>query len=136
MRFRTLGLGSALIDGEIVVEDAAGISSFSNLQADLKAGRQDRLRYFLFDLLYCEGFDLTKAALLDRKDLLQRILAGRPRHAPLHYSEHLETDGPEMLAHACRFGLEGIISKRKDLPYRPAAASIGSKRNACKVRNS
>jgi bifunctional non-homologous end joining protein LigD len=114
-----LGLGSALIDGEVVVEDAAGISSFNNLQADLKAGRQDRLRYFLFDLLYCNGFDLTKAALLDRKDLLQHIVAGLPQNAPIRFSEHLETDGPTMLAHSCRFGLEGIISKRKDVPYRP-----------------
>ena len=114
-----LGLGSALIDGEIVVEDATGISSLNNLQADLKAGRQDRLRYFLFDLLYCDGFDLTKAALLDRKDLLQHILAGLPQNVPIRFSEHLETDGPTMLAHSCRFGLEGIISKRKDLPYRP-----------------
>jgi bifunctional non-homologous end joining protein LigD len=91
----------------------------NNLQADLKAGRQDRLRYFLFDLLYCDGFDLTKAALLDRKDVLQHILAGLPQNAPIRFSEHLETDGPTMLAHSCRFGLEGIISKRKDLPYRP-----------------
>jgi bifunctional non-homologous end joining protein LigD len=84
-----LGLGSALIDGEVVVEDAAGISSLNNLQADLKVDRQDRLRYFLFDLLYCDGFDLTKAALLDRKDLLQHILAGLPQNAPIRFSEHL-----------------------------------------------
>jgi bifunctional non-homologous end joining protein LigD len=106
-----LGFGSALIDGEVIVEDATGISSLNNLQADLKAGRQGRLRHFLFDLLYCDGFDLTKATLLDRKDLLQHILAGLPQNAPIRFSEHLETDGPTMLAHSCRFGLEGIISK-------------------------
>jgi bifunctional non-homologous end joining protein LigD len=114
-----LGVGSALIDGEVVVEDATGISSFNYLQADLKAGRQDRLRYFAFDLLYCDGFDLTKATLLDRKDVLQRLLAGLAQSSAIRFSEHLETDGPTMLAHTCRFGLEGIISKRKDLPYRP-----------------
>ena len=114
-----LGLGSALIDGEIVVEDAAGISNLSHLQADLQAGRRDRFRYFTFDLLYCEGYDLTKAALLDRKDLLAQVIAGLPQSSPIRLSEHLETDGPTMLAHTCRFGLEGIISKRKDLPYRP-----------------
>jgi bifunctional non-homologous end joining protein LigD len=114
-----LGLGSALIDGEVVVEDTTGISSLNNLQADLKAGRQDRLRYFAFDLLYCDGFDLTKATLLDRKDLLAHILAGLAPTSPIRFSEHLETDGPTMLAHSCRFGLEGIISKRKDLPHRP-----------------
>src|SRR5260370_25547203 len=71
-----LGLGSALIDGEIVVEDDAGFSGLNNLQADLKAGRRDRFRYFVFDLLYCDGYDLTKATLLDRKKLLQKIRAG------------------------------------------------------------
>ena len=116
--FQSLGLGSALIDGEIIVEDESGISSFNNLQADLKTGRQDRLRYFAFDLLYCEGFDLTKAVLADRKQALQRLLAGVPATSPIRFSEHLETDGPTMLEHSCRFGLEGIVSKRKDLPYR------------------
>ena len=75
---KTLGLSSALIDGEIVVEDSAGIPSFALLQADLSTSRRDRFRYFLFDLLYCEGFDLTKATLLDRKALLQEIVGGLP----------------------------------------------------------
>ena len=113
-----LRLGSALIDGEIVVEDAAGISSLNNLQADLKSGRRDRFRYFTFDLMYCEGCDLTKATLLDRKNLLQAITAGLSANSPIRFSEHLATDGPTMLAHACRFGLEGIVSKRRDLSYR------------------
>jgi bifunctional non-homologous end joining protein LigD len=115
---KKIGLASGLMDGEVVVEEQNGITSFNNLQADLKAGRQDRFRYFVFDLLYCEGFDLTKAALIDRKKLLQQILAGLPASSPIRYSEHLEVDGPTMLEHSCRFGLEGIISKRKDLPYR------------------
>jgi bifunctional non-homologous end joining protein LigD len=116
---KALGLGSALIDGEIVVEDASGISSFNDLQADLKAGRLDPFRYFVFDVLYCEGFDLTKVVLKDRKDLLQKLLAILPPGSPIRFSEHLDVDGPTMLEHACRFGLEGIISKRADLPYRP-----------------
>jgi bifunctional non-homologous end joining protein LigD len=115
---RKIGLVSGLLDGEIVVEEQNGITSFNNLQADLKAGRQDRFRYFVFDLLYCEGFDLTKAALIDRKNLLQQILAGLPAGSPVCFSEHLEVDGPTMLEHSCRFGLEGIISKRRDQPYR------------------
>ncbi len=115
---KALGLASALIDGEIVVEDASGISNFNDLQADLKAGRLDRFRYFVFDILYCEGFDLTKAVLKDRKELLQQLLAGLPAGSPIRFSEHLEVDGPTMLEHACRFGLEGIVSKRADLPNR------------------
>jgi bifunctional non-homologous end joining protein LigD len=115
---RALGLGSALIDGEIIVEDASGISSFNDLLADLKAGRPDRFRYFVFDVLYCEGFDLTKVILKDRKDLLQQLPAILPPSSPIRFSEHLDVDGPTMLEHACRFGLEGIVSKRVDLPYR------------------
>jgi bifunctional non-homologous end joining protein LigD len=115
---KKIGLASGLLDGEVVVEDASGITSFNNLQSDLSAGRQDRLRYFVFDLLYCEGFDLTKAVLIERKNLLQQILAGLPAGSPVRFSEHLEVDGPTMLEHSCRFGLEGIISKRKDQPYR------------------
>jgi bifunctional non-homologous end joining protein LigD len=114
-----LGLSSALIDGEIVVEDEKGISGLNNLQADLKAGRRERFRYYVFDLLYCEGYDLTKATLVDRKQLLQDIVVGLETIAPIRFSEHLEADGPTMLEHSCRFGLEGIISKRRDLPYRP-----------------
>jgi bifunctional non-homologous end joining protein LigD len=114
-----LGLGSALIDGEIVVEDDAGITNLSHLQADLQAGRRDRFRYFTFDLLYCDGYDLTKASLIDRKNLLGEIMAVLPSTSPIRFSEHLEADGPTMLAHTCRLGLEGIISKRSDLPYRP-----------------
>jgi bifunctional non-homologous end joining protein LigD len=89
-----------------------------DLQTDLKTGRAGRFRYFAFDILYCEGFDLTKVTLLDRKHLLERLLTGLPAGAPIHFSEHLDVDGPTMLAHACRFGLEGIVSKRADLPYR------------------
>ncbi|MGA7384059.1 MAG: DNA ligase D [Methylocella sp.] len=115
---KALALGSALIDGEIVVEDASGTSSFNDLQADLKTGRLDRFRYFAFDILYCEGFDLTKVVLNDRKNLLQQLLAILPPGSPICFSEHLDVDGPTMLEHACRYGLEGIISKRADLPYR------------------
>ncbi len=115
---RDLSLGSALIDGEIIVEDGAGLSNLNDLQADLKSGRQDRFRYFAFDLLYCDGFDLTSVPLIDRKALLQRIMTGLSPATPLRFSEHLESDGPTILEHSCRLGLEGIISKRKDLPHR------------------
>lgn len=113
---KTVGLASALIDGEIVVEDESGVPQFGLLQADLSSGRNDRFRYFVFDLLYCEGFDLTKAALIDRKVVLEQISAAFP--PTIRFSEHLEQDGPTMFEHASRLGLEGIVSKRKDQPYR------------------
>jgi bifunctional non-homologous end joining protein LigD len=116
---KTVGLSSALIDGEIVVEDSGGLPSFTLLQQDLSEGRSDRFRYFVFDLLYCEGYDLTQAALIDRKTLLQEIVAGLSSASPIRFSEHLAQDGPMVFEHASRIGLEGIVSKRADLPYRP-----------------
>jgi bifunctional non-homologous end joining protein LigD len=116
---KALSLGSALLDGEIVVEEQNGIASFNGLQADLSAGRQDRMRYHVFDLLYCDGYDLTPATLIDRKRVLQQVLAALPDGSPVRFSEHLDTDGPTMFEHAGRLGLEGIVSKRKDQPYRP-----------------
>jgi bifunctional non-homologous end joining protein LigD len=113
-----LGLKSALIDGEIVVEDEAGISTLNNLQAELKSGRKDRFLYFVFDLMHCNGYDLTRTPLGDRKDLLHTIVSGLAPDSPVRFSEHLDVDGPTMLAHACRMGLEGIVSKRTDLGYR------------------
>jgi bifunctional non-homologous end joining protein LigD len=113
-----LGLKSALIDGEVVVEDEAGVTSLNNLQAELKSGRKDRFRYFAFDLMHCNGYDLTKAPLSERKSLLQAIVAGLAPDSPVRFSEHLTVDGPAMLAHACRMGLEGIVSKRTDAGYR------------------
>jgi bifunctional non-homologous end joining protein LigD len=68
--------------------------------------------------LHCNGYDLTKAALAARKGLLQTIVSGLTPESPVRFSEHLEVDGPTMLAHSCRMGLEGIVSKRRDLSYR------------------
>ena len=112
-----LKLGSALIDGEVVVEEESGVSSFTELQEALKAGRSNRMVFYAFDLLYLGGYDLTMP-LVDRKTLLAGCLDDLPAGGAIRYSEHIETDGQAMLQNACRLGLEGIISKRKDQPYR------------------
>ena len=110
---------AALIDGELVVEDETGISSFSTLQADLKAGRRDRFVYYLFDLLHLDGRDLTDLPLLERKAALQRLLAStKGGLGPIRFSEHFADEGSLVLKEACRMKLEGIVSKRKDAPYR------------------
>jgi bifunctional non-homologous end joining protein LigD len=85
----------------------------------LKSGRRDRFRYHVFDLLYLDGFDLAGVTLLDRKSLLLIIMNRLSADSPLRYSEHTQEDGAAMLKHACRMDLEGIVSKRKDAPYRP-----------------
>ena len=115
---KDLKVPSALLDGEIVVEDEAGVSSFSALQQELKGGKGERFVYHVFDLLYLNGEDLRKAALADRKTALRLLFDDLPQGGTIRFSDHLEEDGATLLRHACRMGLEGIISKRADRPYR------------------
>jgi bifunctional non-homologous end joining protein LigD len=112
-----LGARSALIDGEIVVEDERGVASFSGLQAALKAGEANSFIYYVFDLLHLDGRDLTALPLIERKQQLKRLI-GEKAEGPMRYSEHFDEAGPLVLRHACEMGLEGIVSKRADAPYR------------------
>lgn len=109
---------TALVDGEVVALGEAGISSFSALQAALSEGRTAGLVYFAFDLLLLDGEDLRDEPLLARKERLQALLQDVPADSPLRYSEHFVEPGQTMLSHACRMGLEGVVSKRADAPYR------------------
>lgn len=108
---------TALIDGEVVVEDKNGISSFSELQAALKQGERERFIYYVFDLLHLDGRDLMNLPMLERKAELARLIE-RAASGPIKYSDHVEEDGPAVLRHACQMALEGIVSKRMDAPYR------------------
>ena len=108
---------TALLDGEIIVQDAQGQTSFSGLQSDLKAGRHDRMVYYVFDLLHLDGYDLRGASLHDRKRLLSELVGASPTAFALRYNDHLEHPGKDILGEACRLGLEGIVSKQLDLPY-------------------
>src|SRR5262249_17073019 len=85
---------TALIDGEVVVEDERGVSNFSKLQEALKAKDREHFVYYVFDLLHLDGHDLTKLALVERKAALKRLLgAARTRTAPIRYSEHFDQEG-------------------------------------------
>lgn len=108
----------AVIDGEIVSGDANGVSDFSALQDDLKSGRRDRLVYYAFDLLHLDGYDLTGATLIDRKQVLQDLLTRLPADGIVRLSEHFETEGSKMLQLASDMKLEGIVSKRRESHYR------------------
>ncbi|MEK1854762.1 MAG: DNA ligase D [Phyllobacterium sp.] len=114
--FQDLPVGTALIDGELVVETAAGASDFSALQADLSADRTDRFVFYVFDFLYLDGYDLQWLPLIERKTLLQTLVGNAA--SLIRYSEHFEGDGAVIRNHACRLGLEGIVSKLRDAPYR------------------
>jgi bifunctional non-homologous end joining protein LigD len=109
---------TALIDGEIVVEDPRGASSFSMLQAALKDGERERFVYYVFDLFHLDGADLTKRPLLERKAMLAELLDSELHPDAIRYSEHFEEDGPAVWRGACEMGLEGIVSKRTDARYR------------------
>src|SRR3978361_72915 len=96
---------SAIIDGEIVVPAADGTTDFSVLQNELK-GNSNKLVMVAFDLLYLNGQDLRKLPLLERKAALQKLIA----KTAIQYSESFDLDGREMFKHACKSGLEGVVS--------------------------
>jgi bifunctional non-homologous end joining protein LigD len=109
---------TALLDGELVAQNEKGFSSFSLLQTDLKEGRSDRLVYWAFDVLYLDGSDLTGRSLTERKAALERLLRKSDGAGPIRYTDHLEGNGGAILKGACEMDLEGIVSKRRDAPYR------------------
>ncbi|HEV2851578.1 MAG TPA: DNA ligase D [Thermoanaerobaculia bacterium] len=110
-----LPVREAILDGEAVVLEPNGTTSFQALQNALSENRHDDLVYFAFDLLYLDGYDLRGATLADRKEALTRLLEGRD--GAVRLGDHISGDGTEFYRHACNFALEGIISKRADLPY-------------------
>ncbi|WP_092221152.1 non-homologous end-joining DNA ligase, partial [Bradyrhizobium arachidis] len=109
--------GQAIVDGEVVVVHEER-PNFSELQADLARGNQDRLVYFAFDLLWLDGQDLRKLSQLARKELLKELIESNNIKEPTLYSEHHEGDGQALFEAASRLKYESIISKRVDAPYR------------------
>ncbi len=112
-----LPCGSALIDGEIAVTDEKGRTDFGALQDALSTGR-GRFAYYVFDLLSLDGKDLRARPLRERKEKLKALLADANGDGALIYSEHIAGDGDKVFKQACGFGLEGIIAKEADAPYR------------------
>jgi bifunctional non-homologous end joining protein LigD len=122
---------SCIIDGEAVCCDDNGMPSFNRI----RYRRYDASVFlYAFDLIELNGDDLRRDPLEVRKATLASILAkARPG---IRFNEHIEGDGPTVFAHACKMGLEGIVSKRKDSAYRsghspdwlkiknPAAAAV------------
>ena len=118
---RHLRAGTAILDGEIVTLDENGRSDFQKLQnrfgvskPSQKLIRDVPLTYYLFDVLYCNGFDVRKTPLLQRKDLLRQMLRADDQ---VRYSEHQLEKGKELYAAAKQKGLEGIVGKQVESPY-------------------
>ena len=102
----------AVIDGELVALDKAGVSHFQLLQNALR--HEAKLLYCAFDLTFCDGEDLRGLTLLERKKRLKNIL---PRHRLIAFSRHRNKSGTEFFEEAERKGLEGIMAKRADSKY-------------------
>jgi bifunctional non-homologous end joining protein LigD len=107
-----INAGSAILDGEVVVPSVDGVTDFSALQNELK-GSSTKIVLVAFDLLYLNGYDLRKLPLFERKTLLKKLIDG----TNIQFSESFEVDGGEMYKHACKTGLEGVVSKVRDSHY-------------------
>jgi bifunctional non-homologous end joining protein LigD len=120
-----LKITSLVIDGEAVYCGKDGIPDFDALRSQ---ANDQHVCLMAFDLMELNGEDWRQQPLLERKSKLSRLLA-RARRG-LRYVEHLAGDGPLIFEHACKLGLEGIVSKRLDSRYRS-----GRSRNWIKIRN-
>src|SRR5438132_1965405 len=104
---------SCIIDGEAVACDDNGVASFNLIRY---RRHDDSTFLYAFDLIELNGDDLRRDPLEVRKATLASIVAKASRG--IRFNEHMEGDGPTVFAHACKMGLEGIVSKRKDSAYR------------------
>jgi bifunctional non-homologous end joining protein LigD len=112
-----LKLKSVTIDGEGVLCSSDGVSDFGRLRSALRRGGSRRVFLYAFDLLELDGRDLRPRPWEDRRKALTRLL--RKAADGIKLSEHLATtDGNTIFRHACAMGLEGIVAKRRDQPYR------------------
>lgn len=110
-----LPVKSAWLDGEVVQMDERGRSSFQNLQNALSLNEESALLYYVFDIPYLNGFDLRNVPLLERKSLLELVMASPP--GPLRLSFHQVGNGSAFFRETCKLGLEGMIAKAAASKY-------------------
>ena len=111
-----LNAKTAYLDGELCGIDAAGLPSFAHTQAATDGERGVRLVYYAFNLLHLNGRDVSDLQLIERKTLLEPLLADKPG---LQFNGHDTGDGELILKHAGQLGFEGVVSKTVDAPYAP-----------------
>jgi bifunctional non-homologous end joining protein LigD len=111
-----LGLSEGWLDGEVIVANDQGVPDFQALQNAFEAARSERIHYYLFDVPYLNGMDLTQVPLEQRREALATLL--KSNESPLlRYSEDFTDDASSMLASACQMNLEGLIGKRAGSAY-------------------
>lgn len=114
------GEHDCIVDGEVVAFDGKR-TSFEKLQGRIGIKDPDEARrskiavfYYVFDVMYLDGFDIRAIGVIQRKTLLQRVLTF---HGALRFMPHRNRDGEALYAEACKQGLEGLIAKRRDSSY-------------------
>ena len=123
--FAGLSAKTAVIDGEICVQDGRGLTTLGALQDALGSGATERLTFFAFDLLHLDGYDLSKVPLTVRKDALAALIDPIvDATSPVQLSDHVVGDGAAFFAQARRLSLEGVISKRVDGRYAPGRSKV------------
>lgn len=110
-----MNLRPGWLDGEIVVLGESGSTDFQALQNAFDSARTQDIVYFLFDVPYYDGYDLTGVPLTARRALLQSLLTKPPE--VIRFSEVFEAPPRDIVTSACKLGLEGVIGKRKDSGY-------------------
>ena len=117
---------TAILDGEVVIVDKAGRSSFQGLQQAMGkggrggSGKAPAFVFQIFDLIYLDGYSLVRVPLIERKAMLEGLFASskmKTDSGPLRYSDHVAGNGLQFFKQACEFGIEGIVSKLADAPY-------------------
>lgn len=105
----------AVFDGELVALDKKGMPNFQMLQN--RQSLPQNIIYCVFDLLYLDGKNLESLPLVERKKMLRKLL--RKEKGPILYTDHIEKNGIDFFQICSKKGLEGIVGKKKESPYRP-----------------
>jgi ATP-dependent DNA ligase len=115
---------TAYIDGELCGIDEKGLPSFAHTQAATDGERDVRLVYYAFDLLYLDGRNVSGLPLIERKALLEPLVANK---LGLQFNGHETGDGDLILKHAGQLGFEGVVSKTMDAAYAPGNRGLWRK---------
>jgi bifunctional non-homologous end joining protein LigD len=113
---KKLKLKNAILDGEVVALEKDKVS-FQALQSALKGVTQPTILYFIFDIPYCNDYNLTQVPLIERKEYLKSLFKNIPTGSNIVCSEFIRGNGEYVFQEACKASLEGIMSKRYDSPY-------------------
>lgn len=113
---QSMDLPDGWYDGEIIMPGADVPADFQALQGAFDSARTEQIVFYLFDLPYCAGYDLRDVPLLQRREVLQRIVERKP-HPNVRFSAVFDVPAQKMLDSACQLGLEGVIAKRRDSAY-------------------